>query len=149
VGVLAILVNGRLMQPNHGKEDWRAAMKFVNAEAKSAPVLLVSPFVEGTDFKAIQDAKMSAVLFAPELVYGMPARPIFLPHAFDPREAGELERLTEQLRNESRFYVVNDKPDRNFELWLLGRFGSRCKSETTGKTFGYVWIARITCASQG
>ena len=82
LGAASILVQGRISVNSHGREDWRAAMQFVKHEAQAAPVLLVSPFAEGTDFKALRDPKIHDILFSPELVYGEPATSVRLPHAF-------------------------------------------------------------------
>jgi hypothetical protein len=142
---VSILTSGRLTVNSHGNENWRAAMEFVKKEAGSAPVLVVSGFVEASDFAVLRDPKLREILFAPELPYGAPVRSIRLPHVFAGRETTELEKLPEQLKSERRFYLVNNKPDHSYELWLLGRFGSRCKSETTGQRFGYVWIVSFTC----
>jgi hypothetical protein len=149
VGAVSILTYGRLTVTNHSNDDWRSAMEFVRKEAGSAPVLLVSPFVEATDFKSIRDPKLRQILFAPALFYGEPVRSILLPHVFAYSEAKELEKLAEPLKSERRFYLVNDKPDKSYEVWLLGRLGSGCKVETTGQRFGYVWVDRFTCAVRG
>ena len=50
VGAVSILTYGRLTVSSHSNDDWRSAMEFVRKEAGSAPVLLVSPFAEATDF---------------------------------------------------------------------------------------------------
>lgn len=145
VGAVSILTYGRSAVSSHGNDDWRGAMEFVGKEAGSAPVLLVSPFAEATDFKSLRDPNLREILFAPALFYGEPVRSIRLPHLFTDRETAELEKLAEPLKSERRFYLVNDKPDRGYEMWLLGMLGSRCRSETTGPRFGYVWVDRFTC----
>jgi hypothetical protein len=148
LGVASILTQGRLTVTSHGKEDWRAAMPFVKKEAGSAPVLLVGPFAEATDFRSLRDPKTRDILFAPELLYGEPVRSIRLPHVFAARDTADLENVAEQLKNERRFFLLSDKPDRSYEVWLLGRLGSRCKSELVARDFGYIWLARFTCESQ-
>jgi hypothetical protein len=130
---------------SHGREDWRAAMQFVKHEAQAAPVLLVSPFAEGTDFKALRDPKIHDILFSPELMYGEPATSVRLPHAFAEHDIADLENVANHLKGVGRFYLLNDKPDRSYELWLLGRLGSQCKAERMEQSFGYIWIARFTC----
>lgn len=141
----AILVQSRLTISSHGNDDWRAGLEFIRREAGDAPVLLVSPFAEGADFRSIGDPKLSDILFAPESVYGEPANSIRLPHAFPAGEIQALEASTERLAHEHRFYIVNDKPDNSYSLWLQGRLGSRCRSEALPERFGLVWIARFTC----
>ena len=143
--MVAILTQSRLRVSSHGNDDWRDAMAFVRQEADDAPVLLVSPFAEGADFAAINSTDLREILFAPQIEYGYPAHAIRLPHVFPINEILQLERSTESLAHEPRFYLVNDKPDWNYEMWLRGRLGSRCSTETTGNRFGYVWIARFTC----
>jgi hypothetical protein len=123
-------------------------MTWVRQEAGAAPVLLISSFIEARDFKSLGDPKTRDILFAPELLYGEPVRPMRLPYSFDARETADLENVTEQLRNERQFYLINNKSDRSYEFWLLGRFGSRRRAETTGRGFAYVKIRRFTCASQ-
>jgi hypothetical protein len=148
LGAAAILTQGRFTANSHGNEDWRAAMGFIGNETVSAPVLLVSSFAEATDFRSLRDPKLHDVLFAPELLYGEPARSIQLPHSFPVNETKELERSTEQLDNQRRFYLLNNTPDLSYQLWLMGRFGSRCNAETTGQNFGNVWLVRFTCMRQ-
>jgi hypothetical protein len=146
VGAVSILTSGRLTINSHGNENWRAAMEFVKKEAGSAPVLLVSGFVEASDFEVLREPKLREILFAPELPYGVPVRSIRLPHFFTGSEMPELEKLAESLKSERRFYLVNNKTDdHSYEVWLVGRLGARCRSETTGQRFGYVWIASFTC----
>jgi mannosyltransferase len=145
LGAGSILAQGTLSVSSHGNDNWRDAMAFLGKEARSAPVLLVSPFAEGVDFRSVEDPKLREILFAPELLYGMPAASIRLPHILTGRETAGLEKIAEQLGSERRFYLVNDKPDRSYELWLLGRLGARCTSEAIGHNFGYVWISRFTC----
>jgi hypothetical protein len=123
-------------------------MQFIRNEAGSAPVLLVSPFAEGTDFKALRDRNLRDILFSPELMYGEPLRSVRLPHVFAGNEATELENVAAQLGNVNRFYFLNDKPDRSYILWLAGRLGPACKAETLDRSFGYIWFARFTCARQ-
>jgi 4-amino-4-deoxy-L-arabinose transferase-like glycosyltransferase len=148
VGAVSILVQGRPTVKSHGQEDWKAAMALVRQEAGPAPVLLVSSFIEAADFKSLRNPKTRDILFAPELLYGEPVRSIRLPYTFAASETANLENVAEQLRNERRFYLLNNKLDRSYEFWLLGRFGSRCSAETTGPRFEYVKITRFTCASQ-
>lgn len=145
LGAGSILVQGKLTVNSHGNDDWRSAMAFVKAEAGFAPVLMVSPFAEGTDFRSLGNPELREVLFAPEAMYGEPLKAIRLPHAFAERETAALESVTSELKNEPRFYLLNDKPDRSYEIWLLGRFGSSCKSERVELDFGYVWLSRFTC----
>lgn len=142
---IAILTQSRLRVSSHGNDDWRDAMAFVRQEAASAPVLLVSPFAEGADFKAIDNPDLREILFAPQREYGEPAHIIRLPHVFPIKEIPQLEKATESLAREPQFYLINDKPDWNYEMWLRGRLGARCTTETTGNRFGFVWIARFTC----
>lgn len=143
--LIAVLTQGKPAVTNHGNDDWRGAMAFVKAEAGGAPVLLVSPFAEAADFKALEKPDLRDVLFAPELQYGEPRTAIRLPHVFPFEDVPALERATARLDDQRRFFLLNDKPDTNYQVWLLGRLGGRCKSEITGKRFGYVWIARFTC----
>jgi mannosyltransferase len=148
LGAASILAQGRLTANSHGNEDWRAAMAFVQKEAGPAPVLLVSPFAEAVDFKALKDPRMRDILFAPELRYGEPVRSVRLPHAFAGSDTADLENVAEQVKNERRFFFLNDKPDRSYELWLLGRLGPRCKSEPVEQSFGLIRLARFTCESR-
>jgi len=141
--VIAVLAQGRLVVPSHNDDDWRDAMAFVRSQAGSSPVLLVSPFAEATDFKALDRADLRDVLFAPVLEYGAPRNSIRLPHLFPFREIPALESATAPLAHARAFYLVNDKPDTNYLTWLTGRLG--CRSEITGSRFGYVWIAHFTC----
>jgi mannosyltransferase len=144
----SILVQGRMSVNSHGREDWRGAMQYLRTEAGPAPVLLVSPFAEGSDFKALREPRLHEILFSPEAMYGEPLHSIRLPHLFSYDETAELERIAEQLKGEKRFYFLNDKPDRSYMLWLLGHFGTGCKAETLDRGFGFIWIARFTCATQ-
>jgi hypothetical protein len=148
VAAWSILAYGRLTVSSHDNDDWRDAMAFVNKEAGSTPVLLVSPFAEAADFKSLADPTLREILFAPEVLYGQPVRSIRLPHAFADGETTELEKLAERLKGERRFYVVNDTPDPSYEMWLLGRLGSGCRAESTGSRFGYVSVGRFTCNVQ-
>jgi hypothetical protein len=145
LGAASIFAQGRLSANSHGNEDWRAAMAFVQKEAGPAPVFLVSPFAEATDFKALKDPRTHDILFAPELLYGEPVRSIRLPHVFAGRDTADLENVAEQLKNERRFFFLSDKPDRSYELWLLGRLDSRCKAEPVEQNFGLIRLARFTC----
>ena len=145
VAAWSILAYGRLTVSSHNNDDWRDAMAFVDKEAGSAPVLLVSPFAEATDFKSVRDPKLREILFAPELFYGHPVGSIRLPHVFARGENMELEKLAERLQGERRFYLVDDKPDPSYRMWLLGRLGSGCRAESTGQSFGYVSVDRFTC----
>ena len=106
VAATAILTQGKSAVGNHGKEDWRAAAAFIDKEAGPAPVLLVSSFAEATDFQSVRDPKLREILFAPEVLYGAPARSIRLPHVFTSRDVADLENVAEQLRNERRFYLL-------------------------------------------
>jgi mannosyltransferase len=145
VGAVSIPTSGRLASSSHGNEDWRAAMAFVKKEAGSAPVLLVSGFVEASDFAALHEPKLRDILFAPELFYGEPERSIRLPNVFNGRGNKNMDDIASQLQSESRFFLVTENPDRSYEMWLLGRLRPGCRSETTGPRFGYLWIARFTC----
>jgi hypothetical protein len=145
VAAWSILAYGRLTVRSHDNDDWRDAMAFVNKEAGSTPVLLVSPFAEAADFKSLADPRLREILFAPVLFYGQPVRSVRLPHAFAGAETTELEKLAERLKGEHRFYLVNDTPDPSYETWLLGRLGSLCRAQSTGQRFGYVWVDRFTC----
>jgi mannosyltransferase len=145
VGAVSILTSGRLTFKSHGNEDWRGAMDFVRKEAGSASVLLVSGFVEASDFGALRDPKLRDVLFAPESMYGGPESSIRLPNLFNGRGNKGMDNIARQLQSESRFFLLTENPDRSYEMWLLGRLGSRCRSETAGQRFGYIWITRFTC----
>jgi len=145
VAAVSILTYGKLRVTSHGNEDWRAAMEFVGKEAGGAPVLLVSGFVEASDFAALRDPKLRDVLFAPELMYGVPENGIRLPNFFNGIANRDMERIGRQLATESRFFLVTENPDRSYEMWLLGRLGSQCRSQTTGSRFGYLWVVRFTC----
>jgi hypothetical protein len=145
VAAWSILAYGRLTVSSHNNDNWRDAMAFVNKEAGSTPVLLVSPFAEAADFKSLADPRLREILFAPELFYGQPVGSIRLPHAFAGGETTELEKLAGRLKGQRRFYLVDDKPDPSYEVWLLGRLGSGCSAKSTGQSFGYVRVDRITC----
>jgi hypothetical protein len=148
VAAIAILTSGKLDGQTHGHENWRDAMSFVRAEAGSAPVLLVSGFVEASDFQRLADPRMRDVLFAPELRYGQPARSIRLPNAFSGGSNPKMEEIARELRPEPRFFLVTENPDRSYEMWLLGTMqagGAHCASETTGSRFGYLWVTRFNC----
>jgi len=142
---VAILTYGRSATTSHGGEDWRGAMEFLKKEAGSAPVLLVSGFVEASDFAKLRDPELRDVLFAPELFYGEPEISIRLPNLFNGRGNEDLDNIAKQLQGESRFFLLTENPDRSYEMWLLGRLGSGCRSETAGRGFGYIWISRFTC----
>jgi mannosyltransferase len=148
VAGIALLTSGKLAGKTHGNEDWRDALSFVRGEASSAPVLVVSGFVEASDFKVITDPGMRDVLFAPESLYGVPARSVRLPNAFSGASNPDMERIARELRPEKRFFLVTENPDRSYEMWLLGAMqadGARCKSQTTGNRFGYLWVTRFEC----
>jgi hypothetical protein len=145
VVAVSILTYGKFRVTSHGNEDWRDAMQFVGNEAGGAPVLLVSGFVEASDFAALRDPKLRDVLFAPELMYGGPAKGIRLPNFFNGIGNPGMESVARQLATESRFFLVTENPDRSYEMWLLGRLGSQCRSQTTGSRFGYLWVVRFTC----
>jgi hypothetical protein len=145
LGAVSIFAQGRLTVNSHGNEDWRGAMAFVKNQAGSSPVLVVSPFAEGADFEATQNPDTRDILFSPLLQYGEPARMIRLPHVFVADETAALENLADQLKSQPHFYFLNDKPDHSYEHWLLGRLGSRCKSEPVAQSFGYIWLDRFTC----
>lgn len=147
LAVASILAQGRLTTASHGDDDWRDALAFLNREAGSLPVLMVSPFVEGADFQSLEDPELRDILFAPQKYYGEPPNAIRLPHLFPDRELPALEARLAPLAHEPRFYFINDKPDRSYEIWLLGRYGARCKSEPVGQGFGLVRISRFTCAA--
>jgi hypothetical protein len=102
--------------------------------------------VEASDFPALRDPKLHDVLFAPEGMYGEPERSIRLPNLFNGRGNKDLDDIARRLQSESRFFLFTENPDRSYEMWLLGRLGSGCRSETTGQRFGYIWITRFTCA---
>jgi Dolichyl-phosphate-mannose-protein mannosyltransferase len=145
VAATAILTQGRSAVGNHGKEDWRAAMAFIDKEAGSAPVLLVSSFAEATDFASLRDPKLREILFAPEVLYGEPARSIRLPHVFTSRDIADLEKVAEQLGSARRFYLLTDKPDQGYEFWLMGKLDAQCRPQLAERSFGYIRIARFTC----
>ena len=145
VAAVSILTYGKFKVTSHGNEDWRTAMDFVGKEAGGAPVLLVSGFVEASGFAALRDPKLRDVLFAPELKYGAPANGVRLPNFFNGAGNPNLEIIARQLETEPRFSCVTENPDRSYEMWLLGRLGSRCRSQTTGSRFGYLWVVRFTC----
>jgi hypothetical protein len=150
VAAVSILTYGKFKVTSHGNEDWRTAMDFVGKEAGGAPVLLVSGFVEASGFAALRNPKLRDVLFAPELMYGGPASGIRLPNFFNgvvnrDMVSRDMESIAARLETESRFFLVTENPDRSYEMWLLGRLGSRCRSQTTGSSFGYLWVVRFTC----
>jgi hypothetical protein len=132
----------------HGNENWRDAMTFVRAEAGSAPVLVVSGFVEATDFARVRDPELRDVLFAPELMYGEPARSIRLPSKLPGVASPEMERIAGELRGERRFFLVSNIPDFGYEKWLVDTMrgaGARCKGENAGDRFGWVSVTSYWC----
>ena len=50
------------------------------------------------------------------------------------------EEVARQVERARRFFYCRLRHDRSFELWLLGRLGSRCRSELTN-TFGDIYYA--------
>jgi len=151
LGAVSILAQGRLTQNSHGNEDWRAAMASARKEAGSAPVLMVSGFIEAVDFAALRNPKLSDILFAPEVFYGEPEKSIRLPNSFNGNGGAELETIAKQLEPESRFFVLTGKLNRNYEMWLAGRLSSRCRlgSEPGDeRSFGYIRLERFTCGKQ-
>jgi hypothetical protein len=148
VAAITILSSGKLAGKTHGNENWRDGLAFVRAQAGTAPVLIVSGFVEASDFNRITAPHMRDILFAPELVYGEPTRSIRLPNAFNGKANSEMEKIARELLSERRFFLVTENPDRSYEMWLLGAMeagGARCESETTGNRFGYLWVTRFSC----
>ncbi|HVV47854.1 MAG TPA: glycosyltransferase family 39 protein [Bryobacteraceae bacterium] len=145
LGAASILAQGRLTVSSHGNDDWRTAMQFVRKEASSAPVLMVSPFAEGVDFHSLADPGLREILFAPEFLYGEPARPVRLPHLFPLREAAAMENIARSLKGEPRFFLLNDKPDRSYEMWLSGKLGPQCRPDSAERHFGYVRLTGFTC----
>jgi hypothetical protein len=135
---LSTIVWGKLLAGSHGNDDWRSAMDLIHKEAGSAPVLLVSPFAEGADFRAVHTPALRDILFAPASFYGEPPGAIRLPHAFAAKEQAELEAIAARIQNEPRIYLIADKPDRSYETWLVGRLASRCPSEPLEQSFGQV-----------
>lgn len=149
VAVGFILVQGRMGAISHGDDDWRDALAFLKTEAGNAPVLLISPFAEGGDFHSLNDPRLREILFAPEEYYGEPVNSIRLPHVFPLGETAALDKVTEPLARRKRFYILSDKPDRSYEIWLLGRFGPGCSSAEVGRHFGLVRIDRFICSTPG
>lgn len=148
LALTSVLAQGRLAVRSHGNEDWRAAMEFVKKEAGPvSPVLLVSGFVEASDFKILEDPRFREVFFAPELVYGGPARSIRLPHAFSGSDSEDLETVVRQLRNEPRFFLLTENPDQSYAMWLAGKLGPRCQLGQQA-AFGYLWLTRFACETQ-
>lgn len=148
IALVSLLASGRLKGQSHGNENWRDALAFVRSEAGTAPVLLVSGFVEASSFPVLQDPKLRDIFFAPELLYGEPRRTIRLPNGFNGRPGAEMENIVKQLRHNPRFYLVTENPDRGYEMWLLGALGSagsHCTTLSTGNRFGYLWITRFLC----
>jgi 4-amino-4-deoxy-L-arabinose transferase-like glycosyltransferase len=139
LGAASIYAQGRMTVNGHGNDDWRGALQFVRKEAGAAPVLLVSGFVEASDFAALRDPKLRDVLFAPEQMYGEPARSIRLPNLFDGRGNKDMESIARQLQSEPRFFLLTGNSDRSYEMWLLGRLAPRCRSDR------YFWVVRFTC----
>jgi hypothetical protein len=146
LAAMSIFGQGRLTLRSHGNEDWSAAMEFVRHEAGSqAPVLLVSGFAEAADFADLRKPALRDILFAPELIYGEPARSIRLPRGFTARDTADMEAVVRQIENEPRFYLLTENPDRGYENWLAGRLASRCGSGPMEQTFGYIWVTRFVC----
>jgi mannosyltransferase len=82
--VLVLALGVRVLQtgPNHGGEDWRGAMRALAAEAKPGDKLLIATgFVEGAG-AAMRDSYLHDALFAPQVVYPVPAF-TGLPNKFD------------------------------------------------------------------
>jgi hypothetical protein len=145
IAAAAVLGQSRMSVGSHGGENWRDALHYIRSEAGSAPVLLVSPFAEGADFKALSDPRLREVLFAPEAMYGEPMHAIRLPRTFPYGETARLEEIAGELKDEPRFYFMNDRSDRSYVLWLMGRFGARCRAEAVNRNFGALWIERFDC----
>ena len=150
LALTSLLIQGKGAVRSHGSEDWRSAMQFVNKEAGArVPVLIMSGFVEAADFASLRKTALRDVLFAPQVVYGEPGRTIRLPNAFSGRDEADLEYVARQLEDEPRFFLLTENGDRTYETWLLGRLGSRCKSEQRGRErFAEVWLTRFTCDRQ-
>jgi len=152
LGAATILAQGRLTAVSHGNEDWRAAGNFIKKEAASrVPVLVVSGFVEADDFAKLRNPKLREILFAPQVVYGESERIIRLPNAFDGRGGADLDNIAAQLENEPRFFLLTAKPNRNYEMWLQGRLGSRCRSgslRVEERNFGYIRLTQFACESR-
>jgi len=147
LALTSILMQGSGAVRSHGSEDWRSAMQFVKKEAGSQqPVLIMSGFVEAADFASLRKPALRDVLFAPQVVYGEPDKTIRLPNAFSGHDYADLENVAGQLENEPRFFLLTENADRTYETWLLGRLGSRCRSEQRGRErFAEVWLTRFTC----
>jgi len=145
VAAITLMTQSKMAFPNHGNDDWRDGLAFLKQEAGNAPVLLVSPFTEGVGFDTLHDPKLREILFAPEVRYGEPPRSIRVPHIFPAGEIPALEKATEGIHGERRLYLIDDRPDWSYEQWLLKQHRTHCETETTGSTFGYVKIARLTC----
>lgn len=127
-------------------------MALLRQEAGSAPVLLVSGFVEAADFKALDDFGkrpfFASDFFSPELLYGMPRRSIRLPNSIYSAERNRLEDIVRGLRDERRFYLVTENPDGTCQMWLLGAMsavGRSCKALSTGSRFGTLGALRFDC----
>lgn len=148
IAAASVLGQSGMTVGSHGGENWRDALRYIRAEAGSAPVLLVSPFAEGADFKALNDPALREVLFAPEAMYGAPAHSIPLPRTFPYGETARLEEIARRLRDEPHFYFMNDRSDRSYVLWLMGRFGSQCRAERVNRSFGALWVERFDCQAQ-
>ncbi len=145
VAAITLTTQSRMAFPNHGSDDWRDGLAFLQGEAGDAPVLVVSPFTEGVGFRALHDPTLREILFAPEVRYGEPRRSIRVPHIFPADEIPALEKATEGIHGERRLYLIDDRPDWSYETWLLAKHHTHCETETTGSSFGYVKIARLTC----
>jgi 4-amino-4-deoxy-L-arabinose transferase-like glycosyltransferase len=144
---MTILMEGTIGRQHHGSEDWRGAMRFITHDvAIDKPVLFVGPFAEATDFKAMERKDLKDILFAPEAKYGRPGRTIHLPHVFN-SEAPELDGIVRELRGSSEFYFLNDKQDDRYLVWLSAKLGERCHRELIQKSFGAIWIAKVSCAA--
>ena len=148
IAAASVLGQSRMSVGSHGGENWRDALHYVRSEAGGAPVLLVSPFAEGADFKALSDPALQEILFAPEAMYGEPMHSIRLPRTFPYGETVRLEEIANQLKDEPRFYVMNDRSDRSYVLWLMGRFGSQCRAEAMNRNFGALWVERFDCSGR-
>jgi len=145
LGLTAVVTQGRMTNPTHGDEDWRSAMRTVREEAGTRwAVVLVGGFVEASSFKALDDPKLKDILFAPELMYGEPARSIRVPNDIAQSDLGKLEAIANRLKQEEKFLIVAESP--LYYHWFRGALGARCQAEQVAPGFASLVVTRFVCA---
>jgi 4-amino-4-deoxy-L-arabinose transferase-like glycosyltransferase len=153
--VLVICATLTFGSPQHGHEDWAAAMAKVRAltTAGDTPILMASGFSEATDPDTLTTPGLRDVLFAPLALYPAGGRVIGLPSRLDEKSMLYLDSIVAaDLQYRKRFVLVCEWNERiTYNLWIRGRLapeGFRSESQGNFGDIGVLLFTRGPRASQ-